>query len=655
MLGDRPFVPMGLLIKITDSVQLLLSNFKINLFWGVIVKHMLLAVFYLFFLVYGSAQGMAHSLQKFEDSWENPWDPVHESKRLYEKAYEHRTIGDMTAYKQVLQKAAQPVIYRSYNGPESERRATGYFKAEYDWARLLEKDGNFSDALSYYNKSLCHSRYSTENKAKELYSLCVERIEEILNKNPNDSDALVLLAREGFRGNSKVTIEQAFEYLNRVETEIPQEERFALFEKYGWGSVVSSIDPLSNQVPVHKKGLAYFHRAQLKYYGVGCDQQDELAVCDYVEALKFAQTHDTYKEEAEHNLRSLALDSKRSLRSVGEYMNYLKLQKQWDKYCTIGHSILDDSEEIFDEIYEKSAWEPKKDHWLDSGSLILDYFENHYSGLFVVDIDDKELSELRFKLKALEVRYQDLKAREIRFNKNKNVDSLYTNVFAEFESAFDGYKELARLSQPTYLSQGFKVKYGNLFSFAGLYLLSKIGKVPTTELFKKRINDCFEESYHLGSGFGSVLFARFRLNEPKLTTRSVQSYLHILETHASKTGYIGDDSDALMILYDIYSGKKELASKIPVKNSKKADELIQRAVDLKLQQVCDALASEKIDGKLATESLRKLINEIDIKEIIVNLEKHPLLIKIREELIQQNKMFGSIISMAIQQRLKNLK
>ena len=47
--------------------------------------------------------------------------------------------------------------------------------------------------------------------------------------------------------------------------------------------------------------------------------------------------------------------------------------------------------------------------------------------------------------------------------------------------------------------------------------------------------------------------------------------------------------------------------------------------------------------------------KIDTKEIIVNLEKHPLLIKIREELIKQNKVFGNIITMTTQQRLKNLK
>jgi hypothetical protein len=619
------------------------------------MKRMLLAVFYLFFLCCGSTHGMVQPLQKFEGSWENPWDPVHESKQLYEKAYEHRATGDMVSYKQVLQKAAQPIIYRSYNGPKSECRATGYFKAEYDWARLLEKDGNVSEALRYYNKSLSHSRYSTENKAKELYSLAVERIEEILNKNSNNNDALVLVAREGFRGNSNVTIEQAFEYLNRIETEISQDERFALFEKYGWGSIVSRIDPLGDQVPVHKKGLAYFHRGQLRSYGIGYDQQDELAVHDYIEALKFAQPHDTYKEEAEHNLRSLVSDSKRSLRSVGEYMNYLKSQKRWDRYCAMGHSILNDSEKILDEIYKMSAWKPEKDHWLDSDSLLLDYFENHYSGLFAVDIDEEVASELRFNLKSLEVRYLDLKAREIRFNKNKNVDSLYANVFAEFESAFDGYKELARLSQSTYLGKGLKAKYGKLSGFAALYLLSKYGKVPTP-VFKKSLKDCLKESYRLGDGFGSALFAQVQLSQKSnLNVKKVQSYLHILENQVSHTGCIGDDVEVLMFLYHVYSGKKELPSKISVKNSKKADELIKKAVDLNLQQIHDVLVNEKLEGKLVTEFLRKFINEIDTKEIIVNLEKHPLLIKIREELIKQNKVFGNIITMTTQQRLKNLK
>ena len=646
----------------------------------------------------------AQSFQKFEDSWENPWNPLHERKQMYQEAYEFREKGDMKTYEQILQQAAQPISYRSHNGPKSELRSTGYFKAEYDWARLLEKKGNIAQALNFYGKSLSHSRYSTEPKARDVYFLAFGRVEEIWDESKKvdaeNKEALVVLTRECFRGRNTETIERAFGYLERIETVIPQEERFALFKKYGWRSVVAAMDSLNAKQFAHRDGLALFHLAQLKQFGVCCDQSTTLASRYYINALKKAQPGDTYKGKAEQNLRHLAFADKRTIGSTGEYMDYVKSQKQWETYCVIGKSILDGCKKVIDHIEKEIESQPgcRIVYHAGDNAWNIEYFERHYPELFVAsELDDEVSEELRFKLKMLELRYLKLKAKEFRVNPIKNP---YTEILPAYRATVDAYKELADISKKEYTACNLKNAHGNLCMSSANYAMGLFEKTSNEHLHKVALESAlrfYSDARNLGYPAGLYACAMMSLRgEVGLTERQVRSYLNIMENNAP---LVSDKHKAYFNLYEFYSGSMKLSSFVNLKDrDKKAKEYVKKAADegsipgmfaygslllkskgatkhvegqslvekaaqegsenaiayLKLQKLYDDVIRSDSDGKAALGNLRTLIKKLD-EDIVSKLEKDALFIKLRSALTQKNKIFGGIVTASLQQRLNEIK
>jgi TPR repeat protein len=642
--------------------------------------------------------------QKFEDSWEKPWDPLHERKKMYQEAYAFREKGDMKTYEQILQQAAQPISYRSHNGPKSELRSTGYFKAEYDWARLLEKKGNIAQALNFYVKSLGHSRYSIEDKARDVYFLAFGRVEEIWDESKKvdaeNKEALVVLTRECFRGRNTETIERAFEYLERIETVIPQEERFALFKKYGWRSVVAAMDLLNAKQFAHRDGLALFHLAQLKQFGVCCDQSTTLASRYYINALKKAQPGDTYKGKAEQNLRHLAFADKRTIGSTGEYMDYVKSQKQWERYCAIGGSILDGCQGIIDKMDKEIEGKPgcRVVYHAGDNAWNIEYFERHYPELFVAsELDDDISEELRFQLKLLEVRYLVLKAKEFRINQIKDP---YTDTLVAYRAAVDGYKELASVSKKKYTDYNLKDLHGDFCMVAGAYAMGLFDGTSNQHLHNVALESAlrfYSDARNIGYPAGLYACAMMSLRgEVGLTERQVRSYFNIMENNAP---LVSDKHKAYFNLYEFYSGSMKLSSFVNLKDrDKKAKEYVKKAADegsipgmfaygslllkskdatkhvegqslvekaaqkgsekaiayLKFQEIYDDVIRSDSDGKAALGNLRTFIKKLD-EDIVSKLEKDALFIKLRSALTQKNKIFGGIVTASLQQRLNEIR
>lgn len=637
-----------------------------------------------------------------------------DKKQMYQEAYEYRNKGDMKTYEQMLQQAAQPVTYTSHNGPKSELRTTSYFKAEYDWARLLEKKGNMPQALIFYGKSLSHSRYSTENKAKEFYVNSFGRVQEIWTESKKigaeNKDALVLLARECFRGDKVESIEQAFKHLECIEAEIPQEERFALFKKYGWRSVVAAMDLLNVKQFAHRDGLALFHLAQLKQFGVCCDQNTTLASRYYINALKKAQPNDTYKVAAEQNLHHLAFAKERTIGSASEYMHYVKSQKQWETYYAIGTFILDDCQVTLDLIDKEIEKQPGCRILYHAGddALNIDYFETHYPELFVAsELDDEISEELRFKLTMLEIRYLVLKAKEFRVNQNKDP---YTDVLPAYRAAVDGYKELATVFKKRYTDYNVKEQHSDYCLVAAAYALELPTKTSNLHLQKMAIasasrfhSAAAQTKYPAGLYFSALFDLGY---EVTLSQQKARSSLNIMEHNAP---LIPKKDQSYFALYQFYSGKAKPRSFVDVRNVDKAKEYVKKSADegsidgmfaygslllkgkdatkhaegrsfiekaaqegsqeaiawveakkaqeaaaLKLQEIYDDIIRPDSDGKASLGNLRTFIKELD-KKILARLEKDALFNKVRAALTEKNKVLGNVVTASLQQRLNEIK
>lgn len=655
-----------------------------------LVRYTLLS---LLLVVLNSAQGMNQAVQKFESLYKKPfWDPLEHKKHLYEEANKYHKQGDMKRYYQLLQEAAERVSYRAYNGPTCEVRTTGYFKAQYALARFWHKEGNLPQATFLYGKSLRHSRFSTEEKAKETYVLSVERLEEILKNNPDNGDALVLLARECLMGRDQEVIERGFEYLERIENSVGQEERFELFKKYGWSSVVSRMDYLEHEKFAHRRGFILFHIGQLKQHGICGEQKKAVASCYYAEALRIVQPNDIYKIKAEQNLRHLAFDQKTNLCSVSEYMEYVKSQKQWESYCTIGSSILDNCDQVLGAVYKEIQARPGNTfRVIDSKTLSIEYFDKSYPGLFVADseIDDSVSDELRFKLLMLKVRYLMLKAKEYRVNDQKN--SL-KDVIPAYEAVLKGYKDLAALSKQKYVKYKFDEQHRDICCVAGMYAASLFTS-NTNPYAMEAAMKFYLEAYRLGEPRGSCTYALIGLTaEVTLDERRAKSYLSILETNILK---LEEPGEVYKQMYQLFSGENAIRSNVNIKNAIKAkecaqkgakagndfctfkygllllkdkdakkhaegNELINKAAQnelpqanvwLKLKEIHDDVMRANSDGASATESLRKFIHATDY-ETVIDLESHELFKAIQEAVTKKNKVLGNIIKVTVMQRLK---